>query len=417
MNDKIITPLEKLQENMNAGGGIAGYDYQFYYFLYCLLELKTGEEVGFEAKEDVHVTSKNGQTILSQVKHTISENNKGEKINLTDSDDDLWKTLYNWVEFINAQKLDEKENFVLNHRFILITNKTIGENSLASKFGDFLLETKAIEEIRKLCGKTKSPETKKYMSNFLALDAKILSLFFKRIEVVSEKEPIIEKLKNKVKERMNGSVFYLEAYRKLSSSVFDDKYLDLTIKKSFTVSHDDFFEKYNNCFNRAYMEGTLAMPDRELEIIYPFDLENQKFIKQLVDIDFIEVNNTRKIKDMTTIMLNFLNCINYWKENHLIVSSDVEDLYDESVYVWENEFEEKFDEIKILLREIDDVRDDEINKKINKSARELVNSVRKLKVKIQNREEFSPKLSNGCFYYLSDLLRIGWHYDWEDKYR
>lgn len=415
MNNSISNNLEKLQDNVNAGGGIAGYDYQFYYFLYCLLDLKAEEEVGFEDKEDVHITRRDGQTILSQVKHTICENSKGEKINLTDSDDDLWKTIYNWISFINA--VNDKENYIYKHKFILFTNKKIGKNSLAAKFGNSLLEYDAIEKIKKLLNKTKSPDTRKYILSFLSLDSRLISIFFERIEIVSEKESIIEKVKNKVKERMNGSLFYIEAYQKLSSSVFDDKYLDLTIKRKFTISHDEFFIKYNNCFTRAYMEGTLAMPDRELDIIYPVDLVNQNFIKQLVDIEFIEENNINKIKSMTTVMLTFLNSINYWKENNLIVSSDINDLYDESVYVWENEFDEKFYEIKKLLSSFSRDKNEEINAEINKSARALFNSIRKLKVKIQNKEEFGLKLSNGCFYYLSDLLKIGWHYEWEDKYK
>lgn len=415
MNDKFNSDLEKFQSTINASSGVAGFDFQFYYFLYCLLELKTGEEVGFEDKEDVHVTRHDGNITLIQVKHTTIENTKGEKINLTDSDDDLWKTIYNWVVFIN--KSEDGRDFLNYHNFILYTNKSIAKKSLASKFGDNKMKNEAILEMKKILKTSTSNNTIKYVSSFLELNSDIQNLFFEKIEIVSDKEIIIEKVKNKVKESLRGSAFYIEAYQKLVASILEDKYLDLTIRKKMNISYTDFTEKYRNCFERAYMKGALAMPDRELNIIYPFDLTSQNFIKQLIGIEFIQKNNEKKIKDMTRIMLSFLNCVNYWKENNLIVSEDVVRLYEDTEYMWEIDFDDKFGEIQRLIGDNLEKRDSKLDEQINNIARSLFNSIRRLKVCIQDKEELSLQLSNGCFYYLSDILKIGWHYDWEELYK
>lgn len=98
-----------------------GFDYQFYYFFYALLDLRHGEKVGIEVKDDVHIDLANGTTILIHAKHTLQQTKDGSSINLTERDKDLWKTLSNWTKLILKQ--DNPENFTKNTRFQLITNK------------------------------------------------------------------------------------------------------------------------------------------------------------------------------------------------------------------------------------------------------------------------------------------------------
>ncbi|MFC6979796.1 hypothetical protein [Microbulbifer taiwanensis] len=61
-------------EKTSAAGTIAGFDFQYYYFLYKLLTLKKGETIGFEALDDVHTQLNNNHQILIQIKHTIQKN-------------------------------------------------------------------------------------------------------------------------------------------------------------------------------------------------------------------------------------------------------------------------------------------------------------------------------------------------------
>jgi len=62
----------------------------------------------------------------------------------------------------------------------------------------------------------------------------------------------------------------------------------------------------------------------------------------------------------------------------------------------------------------------EKNEKINEIAQKCIDDVRDIELKIGENEEYqlNTTRSNGQFYYLSDENpKIGWRYDWEEKYK
>ncbi len=76
-----------------------GFDYQYYFFLWKILSLRTGQSIGLEVKDDVHIET-DKQNYFYQIKHSVQKKNDGGTINLTTSDEDLWKTISNWVKVI-----------------------------------------------------------------------------------------------------------------------------------------------------------------------------------------------------------------------------------------------------------------------------------------------------------------------------
>ena len=104
-------------EKTSAAGTIAGFDFQYYFFLYKLLNLKKNEFIGFEALDDVHTELDTEHQVLIQVKHTVQKKANNDAANLTELDIDLWKTLNNWVSVISdkndgRQDLDAQKHFV-----------------------------------------------------------------------------------------------------------------------------------------------------------------------------------------------------------------------------------------------------------------------------------------------------------------
>lgn len=83
-------------EKTSAADKSIGFDFQYYYFLWRLLNLKTGETVGLEVMDDVHTELINSRQILIQLKHTTQTKVDGSAKNLTDLDTDLWKSFSNW---------------------------------------------------------------------------------------------------------------------------------------------------------------------------------------------------------------------------------------------------------------------------------------------------------------------------------
>jgi hypothetical protein len=71
-----------------------------------MVQLKSGQSVGYEVKDDVHIDKPDGKQILIQLKHSIETKSDGKIFNLTEKDPDLWKTISNWVKIIN----DKAEN-------------------------------------------------------------------------------------------------------------------------------------------------------------------------------------------------------------------------------------------------------------------------------------------------------------------
>lgn len=74
---------QSIQEQHTAGAQAIGFDYQFYCFMLLALELRHGQKVGFEVKDDVHIDKADGTTTLLQTKHSVLKSSNGAIQNLT----------------------------------------------------------------------------------------------------------------------------------------------------------------------------------------------------------------------------------------------------------------------------------------------------------------------------------------------
>ncbi|MDC5350939.1 hypothetical protein WAH72_09190 [Acinetobacter baumannii] len=414
MGDIDFNALKKREQKTGAAPQQLGGDFQFWYFLYCLLDLRRGEKIGFEIKEDVHLELSNGKCILSQLKHTVQESMDGEKINLTDLDEDLWKTLSNWVLLIKAS--GNELQYIEKNEFILATNKNIVESSFPYLFtcnsdvNEIIAYTKRLKE-----KSSKKGKIIKYIDLFLSLDDKCLIDFIGKIKIEYGISNIVEKVKIRVKEKANGSKHYLDIFYNLHTLVTEQKYLDISNKKEFFITYDDFNKKYRNCFLVGEHSGKLPNPDRMMEFNYPEELEKQNFIKQLVCVDLIDINDVVKIKEYTAIMLSFINKLEYWIETNLILPSDTENLDDVNKYMWKSRFEKIYRPIIRKIKAGVDINS--LEDEIKVLAWDIYDEILEEKIKISSYDELDIKLSNGYFYNLSDKLEIGWHYSWEDRFK
>lgn len=121
-------------EKTSAADKSAGFDFQYYYFLWRLLTLKSGESVGLEVMDDVHTELANNRQILIQLKHTTQEKADGSAKNLTTLDADFWKSLSNWSQVItdsnaNRQSESDQLDFANKTDFLLATNKSNNESN------------------------------------------------------------------------------------------------------------------------------------------------------------------------------------------------------------------------------------------------------------------------------------------------
>lgn len=377
------------------------------------LDLKFGQKIGFEVKDDVHIDKEDGTTVLYQGKHTIIKNSKGNLQNLTDLDTDLWKTLSNWVDFINA---DKSSDFLKKHTFILVTNKSENNNDFITTLNTFKADNdsdKVKLKIAELGNKTQDETLKKYFKNVSKLSKSKLELFLKNLTTETGEDEIIDKIKKRILEKHYQENLVEPIFEKLSSNLNLSKYLEIKAGQRFEISGEDFGKKFGKCFKVA--TDIKPLPKREFPVLLPDDLESQIFIKQLLDIGEVQTGSN-DIMNYTTQMLKFLNYFTYWsEEENFILLTEAEEFKNNSILIWINEFKAKYRQIQRQINTgitIEDLEDD-----IKDLGVDLVQYIRRQDLSIPGFSALGIELSNGHYYALSDKLEIGWHFDWDNKYK
>ena len=132
--------VHTLEEQHTAMGTIAGFVYQFYYFMYKILTAEKGATISFELYDDVATESKY-RMVYYQLKHTVqtaaSFTDKKE-VRLTDRASDLWKAISVWMKLIigdekndNERTDEEKKAYIDNRFFSFVTNKSFTEKQVS----------------------------------------------------------------------------------------------------------------------------------------------------------------------------------------------------------------------------------------------------------------------------------------------
>ncbi len=401
----------KIIEQHTAGPQAIGFDYQFYYFMYLSLHLIQGQKIGFEVKDDIHIDTPNGQ-ILYQTKNSVLQNSAGETQNLTLLDTDLWKTLSNWSDMIISEK--DNLDFLKFTDFLLITNKNNNGNQFILKLEEFKKNDDVdllIEFIKNVSVSTENETIKKYIKNLISLGKRKLKVFFKNLKVETGVGEIIDKIKGRIYFHVKQERFIDPVFEKLYSNLQMDKFLEINNRNKFEISFDDFTRKYGKCFQVAFEEKPL--PKRNFPTLLPDNLEEQTFIKQLIDIGEIS-RGSFEIEEYTSHMLNAINHLSYWVDKEFILPTDMTEFEKESLLTWKREFKAKYRIIERRLNQGEQMEN--IENEIQNLACELVDTIRRENL-ILNSTPLGAELSNGHYYALSDSPEIGWHFNWNEKYK
>lgn len=332
--------------------------------------------------------------------------------NLTTLDSDLWKTLSNWTDFIKKGK----ENYLNKHSFVLVTNKNENNNEFINALHQFKIDEDIDNVLVKLTGiktKTKDETLQKYIENFISLDKTKLSSFLSKISIETGVDEIIERIKNKLLELYRESHIVETIYDSLYSNLQLSKYLEIKSGQKFEITFDDFNKKFGKCFKVS--TGVQKLPTRNFPILLPENPEEQIFIKQLLDVGEIQTGSQDVIK-YTTLMLKFLRHYTYWSDDeNFILFSEAEDFKKDSISRWDNEFKAKYRQIE---REISSgATIESLESEIKNLSIELVEYIRRLDLSIGDYLQLGIDFTNGHYYLLSNNLEIGWHFDWQNKYK
>lgn len=407
MSDKL-----QIHAQHTAGPQLIGFDYQILYFLYLSLDLNPGEKLGFEILDDIHIEFPNGNLELLQMKHTIQTNSSGGKINLTERDSDLWKTISNWIAFVNATS--NAETYILNTSFTIVTNKSIDSNTFLRNLAKFQAGEIDIKELNTyilaLFSGTSDDILKEKIDQLINLKQKIKKSFLYKINIISDQENIITQIKGRIHKLIRRAERVDDVFNAFYANIQIDKFLAIAGRVKFSIAFEDFSNKYKTCFDFAYTSNSL--PIRNLPLIFPDKLKEQIFIKQLTEIG--ETDQDEEILNYTTAMLKFFNQVKDWVNEGDLLETDKTNLDKDAIFRWQRIFKEKYREIKKKVTT--GITIDDLEEEIKETAISCVNEMRKEKLSIKNNE-LTEEFSNGQFYLLSNEPLIGWHLDWEKKYK
>lgn len=396
--------------------GAKGFDYQFLYFINRLLKMADKrDDVSYEKYDDVSMSSEEG-LVYFQLKHTIGGRNQ-KTVNLSLRDYDLWKTLAVWIDITNKQDEDKRIDFLESNSFVLVTNKNPVNNPFWMELqkyqkGEMSFDglkkfyTKVYDETgeskRKEVNGQKGKTTKGYIKCLIDFD--YADQLLKSMSICFEpdlKKEILESLElNKNIPHKNVE----EAYQELLGMIRDKYYSDQ--KDSYTR------EEFSKVFDRIcqkYRERKFTFKRNTMTKLPPH-LEDQVFIKQLMDVEDISLEDDPLIVEYTMEKFDYINSIRVATKNDDVSEEEVENVRADAVRYWRQKYKHYMGRIN---------PDD--NDKIIEKASDLLNDIRDKNIYFVEKE-IESYFSNGCFYYLSDKdsehePQIGWRPGWEEKYK
>lgn len=396
--------------------GAKGFDYQFLYFINRLLKMADKrDDVSYEKYDDVSMSSEEG-LVYFQLKHTIGGRNQ-KTVNLSLRDYDLWKTLAVWIDITNKQDEDKRIDFLESNSFVLVTNKNPVNNPFWMELQKYQKGEMSFDELKKFytkvydeTGESKRKEvngqkgktTKGYIKCLIDFD--YADQLLKSMSICFEpdlKKEILESLElNKNIPHKNVE----EAYQELLGMIRDKYYSDQ--KDSYTR------EEFSKVFDRIcqkYRERKFTFKRNTMTKLPPH-LEDQVFIKQLMDVEDISLEDDPLIVEYTMGKFDYINSIRVATKNDDVSEEEVENVRADAVRYWRQKYKHYMGRIN---------PDD--NDKIIEKASDLLNDIRDKNIYFVEKE-IESYFSNGCFYYLSDKdsehePQIGWRPGWEEKYK
>ena len=397
-----------MSNDSNAGGSIAGFIYQVYYFLYRLLTMQRGETVSLEKIDDVGTEKEKEETrTYYQLKHTINSKPSAIK-RMSDRDTDMWKTLSMWVNIIKKQGDENSQRtWIEQSEFVIISNKATDTNQFFQLLGEyqqnegkwvdlkkFMAEQAAVEPKEK---ETEKEEKKKDDKTTIYYYTKNVNEFALLKEFLQKVEPEFKSDDDIISDIdfwLVNQQHFREANAKNLRRTLYGKIAEMLKEK--TLEYD--LESFNKDFGELFRK----MKDRKFVatnkvVFVPEKPMEQTFIKQLRDIDDFKSKSIEKVKELTEQRLRFEN--DYY--NALDAGGDDDRVsFERDVKTrWDNHFGEQNDGINEHSTPDD----------IKNAAKAVVKGVRGEHLQFDG-EPLSSDSSNGCFYYFSDgkTPKIGW---------
>lgn len=388
-----------------------GFEYQYLYFFLQLFSLKRGDEVGYETLDDVHkISAKDGITYLYQLKHTNQTDASGNPMNLTELSLELWKTFSNWSELITdphdgRKNVRDQKNFLKDKKFVFVSNRTTRENSVYKKIEEYKKETCDYDGIMKyLVGLTKKTSNDclvEYINNVVSLNKSVLDLFVRRIEIVNTFDDLLDEIRDEIRNMMISEEYIDDVLAKIYLKLKEDFFEKCKKGMHQIIRHEIWIKEYGIFFNEV---RTTMLPLRTYEPQLPEHLEQQIFVKELIEIGVVEQSDMTEMADLTYQYLCLKLQLEDWREEGRLTKNDLLKFHEEATTLWHR-------------LHVKNHRTTKANPSLDwVNAVHCYDEIMVQKLQLL-QTDMGIELSNGEFINLSNEERIGWKYFWKDVYR
>ena len=394
-------------DKTNAADKSIGFDYQYYYFLLQILNLKVGQSVGFEVKDDVHTELDQNRNIFYQLKHTTQVSADGQPVALTTLDKDMWKTFYNWAMVITdkaagREKVQKQLEFTLQSEFHLVANKKhSGSNKIFEVINKLQAHSITADDAKLVLEATEQSTTdekiKNYINKVLSLKPSVLENFLLSIKFELDVNDIIGLVQQAVQEFHIEKAKIPNVLAAIDSNLRAHIFHRVKNGEAVILSFDDFHTKFRKYFNDA---RSTKLTVKSFSPSMPDDLFSQLFIKRLIEVKYLNTDDIDIAADLTINKLQLAMHLDHWDKTGEITSKDISALHDDVRTLWHGKFRADFIDCEF--------------KDIDKTGRGILKEMLGATFRLCD-DLLSTQYSNGEIYHLSDIGRIGWHKDWETK--
>lgn len=347
-----------------------------------------------------------------------SKSKKGKTINLSNRDVDLWKTISTWIKIIDEIDPSERDNYLSSVEFHLVTNKLSEKNKLVKALKSFSKRNNIsdfkgkVNEIAQ-SGKPDS-EITDVITSFLSKS--YAEKFVKQIVVISKPDC----LRNEILAMLHTRAFIAKSkvnqvYNSLMTELRDAVKSNIENRKAIVFTGETFA----NRFHAVFEMGRTNISFRHDYDFNDFDGDPQKllFIQQLEAINELPKHEGKRIDAIvfyTKEWFQFKNNLHELTDNNILIGDDILKLSNDVQAAWNNYHNSAYRMLDLSSSE------DELCK----AGCSVIDNMRREYFNLGNTP-LEQMLSHGCIYYysntpthlISDLPYIGWHIDWENKFK
>ncbi|WP_346939719.1 hypothetical protein [uncultured Clostridium sp.] len=414
--------VTKNQEATSSDKKSVGFDYQFLYFIYRALELKPGEKIGYEVKDDVHLELNNEREVFIQLKHSLQTNKGMNIINMTEKDVDLWKSLYNWNLSINESIENKKLDYINNIEFVLVTNKNNENNNFFTKTEKVRKNVITVKEYKDYIiglhnsveGDTDySKKLKKYMKIVIDQRDDVLKAFVDKLNFTLGFDDLVKRIKYQILSNHIDERKLDEIFERCIGILSIWKYENIKSGERVFISFEDIDGRIKHCFNYGRND---KFPRRlKYDIALPDKLEEQNFIKELIEIDYLDNITLTEFAKYTMFKLKLENLLESWIQENYLTETDKEQFWDECILLWSNYHQKSHINSKKAIKK-GILKDEELTELLYDNAVNCLYDIKTIFLELCG-EKLNIEESNGTFYSLSEQAEIGWKLEWEKRYQ